>query len=290
MTQSNSSDDLRIIPENIYDKYIMLKFKTDGLWNDELPSKLKKLYKCITNKPYPSYFVKTFDSFDDEISYLLGNIAEIDFDMYLNSAIEASKDQGTYIVNVLIMIYSLNNRQLPLKSIKYFDKESVAFIKESFKDAYERQVFNTGYVKVFESILSEEIVKNKDPLYSFYEKLMEEENTEYLLSMDDMEFFELFDLYKSNSEINYKEIIVSEGFQRFIKESDYTNSDFEDFDEIIEVYLEEESDLDEDKIFKHFVDLIVNDEKYISHKVSVDRIKNVTFGDSIPTIFKLLNK
>jgi hypothetical protein len=173
----------------------------------------------------------------------------------------AKKEEKHYLSLFIILDHKLVfNSEGDWGSFLVFSKENVSFVYQLLEDSYEAGLL-VDYKKMTEvlgDILSKSKIKEKpvNETRLFLDKMKKNlDNLEYISFEETDEYLNYFRIYKANAEINYKDIVLSDGFQKYIKESDFDKDTVSEFDEFFQIYVEEKMEIDcQDYICNQIID------------------------------------
>ena len=290
-TSKTCSEEIRFDENSIYIDVIISKLRTMFENDEEIVDYLQKVNSKLSGLTNPVKIIQLPDQTKEErllreITGLIYEIGDNSINIFLNSAIVASKKQGSYLSSILVLMFNLSTYKDPLSKRKVFDKGSIDFVIKEFEDSFEKGILQKSYQSIINALNND--FKSIDlPFYKFLKELKKEKAPEYIEFINDDDSYNLFAHYQKVNEISYKEIILSKEFQDFIRESDYDNSDFLEMDEIIEAFLSEK-DLDETKMTEVLINAILTKEKYSRHLITEDRIKALSFEPEGISLFDVL--
>jgi len=292
-TSKTQSDEIRLNENDFYNEMIIKKLKKLFDSNTQIIEYLQKVYSKISGKNELSmYRLNTLSIEEHErrnISSLLFEISACSINIFLNSAIVATREEDSFLSNIYILMFNLQTYQDPLNKIKVFDKGAINLVITELEKGFDKGYIQKEYQSVINA-LSGDFKAKELPFYTFFKEIKSEDSVEYIYYIDEDQERDLFNYYKDLKEIDYKELFTSVKFQNFIKNSDFTNDDFAEMSEIIEQYFLEDGGIDSSEMETEIIDTVLNNEKYKRHLITEERIKNLSFDPDGITIFDILER
>jgi hypothetical protein len=153
-------------------------------------------------------------------------------------------------------------------SLIIFDKIDIKFIKGLLSEAYDNELLkdHTRLTEHLANSLNGKVAVRENKTKIFLDSINEEiEELDYLTFEDTDEYLNYFNIYKENFEIDYKQIILSKEFHKYVEENDFEEENIEDFNQYIQDYLSESKD--------------INFHAEICKKIISDNVNNVLLNE-----------
>ena len=206
-------------------------------------------------KPYQSYC--TDKDPEQKIFSLLLSCSRNDRQIYYATILKLSKVLNMEFLKLFLIMYVRTN---------YFEQERFGtkiIIKKEFlegfllllKEGYEKGLFvsHKTMIQSLADMLGGTDTPVKDEALDILKDIeVNIEKLEYILIESTDESYNDFDTYKREIGVDYKNVILSEEFQEYLKDSDKVNY-IEELDEVILAYIEESGDIS-DKLTEYMLD------------------------------------
>lgn len=247
------------ILNNEYVIYDMSAFsnviKTDLInKHKDIKNALIFLEKILKEKNLKSYYFE--DNSDDEkfskiINLLYREYYEKFSEMFINASIEQNATYEAFLFFLQNHIYNKDKNKFG--SFLIIENKDLIFIIEMIEGALKRNGLYEKTIKltdVLNNVYNKNLKKPKRTNDDFGLKLLLKTIKErvneikYLLIEEEDESFEYFSMYKKINKISYKNILLSGDFRKYLENNDFDNCDFNNMDELMEIYFTDVKEID----------------------------------------------
>lgn len=215
------------------------------------------------------------------------------YDIYIQSICEESRKADCY-APIILFILTFEGFQKTFGSIKLFEKEDAEFFVKEMNKAFEKDLVSKHkHVRITEMLSSQlsgkPIVPEDSEIYLFVknvEKELASGKFEYIVYHDGDEHLNFSSMYTEFNDVRYTDLFLSKDFQKYIKDSNFSNDVFEDMDDLVNGYFEETESID-------FLDEIVKEiksdkESYKNNIMNESSLKEMKYSEKTMTIMDLL--
>lgn len=209
-----------------------------------LLEKYDSILKSKNLEKYINYSIKENKTSEDNIFSLLCHMDRtLPYVLWSTINKIAKRDKKHYLSLFILLEHKINfGKDDPYKSLLYFGANDIPFVLEMLKDAYDNKLLR-DYISLsnhLSKILQEvKMVKKdeKNESLDFLNKLEKSTSNKYIYFSGSDEKSNYFDIFNNNIELDYKEIITSENFIKYVKSDTFGIYDIEDFKGFVKCYL-----------------------------------------------------
>lgn len=205
------------------------------------------LEKILKEKNLKSYYLEDNDDDDEKFSKII-NVLYREYyekfsEIFINASIEQNATYEAFLFFLQNHIYNKNKNKFG--SFLIIENKDLIFIIEMIEGAlkrnglYERTIKLTDVLNnIYDKDLKKQKTTNDDFGLKLLLKTIKEKMNEikYLLIEEEDESFEYFSMYKKINKISYKNVFLSEDFREYLENNDFDNQDFNNMDELMEIY------------------------------------------------------
>ena len=154
-----------------------------------------------------------------------------------------AKEKSLHYLSLFIILnhkINFNSTDHKFGSLLVFDKKDLTFVCELLEQAHNEELFKdyTSVTDVLSKIVSGEDNKKTNKTKDFLVNLKESlSDLDYISFEEPDEFLNYFDIYNRNCGIDYKKIMLSKDFQKYLAENDFGVDQVDDFSDYMEEYL-----------------------------------------------------
>lgn len=269
---------------------MLLQELKDTYQNDEiLLEKIKEKYRYLSPTIY-NYQCSQKTSLKDWWHSFICFINTEAFDIYIQSLCEVSRKYDCYVPTIVFALEYAGFQKHTFNSIKVMEKEDAEFfVTEMIKGFEKGYIPKTKQLRIAEALLGS-VKEEESEVYAFVkqvEKELASGTFKHLVYHDGDEHLNFNHMYTNFTEVRYTDVLLSKGFQDYVRECDFDNDEYDCMEEIILEYLETKNG-------ENILELIIEEIKNNSNKyedcfIPAETIKVLKHSEETLTVLELLS-